>query len=212
VQHFESRNGNAKELTADSNSIEAELAEMARENPREAFDAVLRLYQADIRILMRRHFGNSVEADEVAQEVFVQIYQSMAKFRQEGSLRAWVMAIARNQILLYFRNETRRRRLTGVIVSPEILEIDATTTDADPFQHETAEAELHALQNCLQRLGDAPRGLVEAFYFQARSAESLAVENGQSAGAIRMMLMRIRKQLGKCIRMKLQLKYGGSHE
>ncbi len=115
-----------------------------------------------------RHFGNSAEADEVAQEAFVQIYQSMEKFRQEGSLRAWVMAIARNQILLYFRNETRRRRLTGPIIPPEILEIDVTTTDADPFQHETA-------------------------------------ENGQSAGAIRMMLMRIRKQLGKCIRTKLQL-------
>ena len=199
-------------MTADSNSIEAELAEVARENPREAFEAVLRLYQADIRILMRRHFGNSVEADEVAQEVFVQIYQSMAKFRQEGSLRAWVMAIARNQILLYFRNETRRRRLTGVIVPPEILEIDATTTNANPFQHETAEAELHALKDCLHRLDDAPRGLVEAFYFQTRSAESIAAENGQSAGAIRMMLMRIRKQVGKCIRMKLQLENGGSHE
>ena len=199
-------------MTADSNANEAELAEEARENPREAFEEVLRLYQADIRILTRRHFGNSVEADEVAQEVFVQIYQNMTKFRQEGSLRAWVMAIARNQILLYFRNETRRRRLTGVIIPPEILEIDATTTDADPFQHETAEAELHALRGCLQRLGDAPRGLVEAFYFQGQSAESLAAQNGQSAGAIRMMLMRIRKQLGKCIRAKLQLKNGESHE
>ena len=209
---LKSRYGNARELTADSNANEAQLAEEARENPREAFEEVLRLYQADVRILTRRHFGNSVEADEVAQEIFVQVYRSMAKFRQEGSLRAWVMAIARNQILLYFRNETRRRRLTGVIIPPEILEIDATTTDADPFQHETAEAELHALQDCLHRLGDAQRGLVEAFYFQGQSAETLSAENGQSSGAIRMMLRRIRKQLGKCIRMKLQLDNRGSHE
>jgi RNA polymerase sigma-70 factor (ECF subfamily) len=199
-------------LTADSNAIETELAEKARENPREAFEAVLRLYQADVRVLMRRHFGDSAAADEVAQEVFVQICQSMAKFRQEGSLRAWVMAIARNQILLHFRNETRRRRLTGVIIPPEILEIDATTTDADPFQHETAEAELHALQDCLHRLGDDPRALVKAFYFQGMSAESLAAEKGKNAGAIRMMLMRIRKQLGMCIRAKLSLDNGGSHE
>ncbi|TWU02849.1 ECF RNA polymerase sigma factor SigE [Stieleria varia] len=161
---------------------------------------------------MRRYFGNSAEADEVAQEVFVQVYQSMAKFRQEGSLRAWVMSIARNQILLYFRNETRRRRLTGVIIPPEILEIDATTTDADPFEHETADSELNALQDCLHRLGDKPRALVEAFYFQGTSAESLAAENGKNAGGIRMMLMRIRKQLGKCIRAKLNLENGGSHE
>ena len=209
---MESRHGNARELTSDSNASETELVEKARENPREAFEAVLRLYQADIRILTRRHFGNSAEADEVAQEVFVQVYQSMAKFRQEGSPRAWVMGIARNQILLHFRNETRRRRLTGMIIPPDILDIEATTFDVDPFQHLTADAELQALQDCIHRLGDTPRALVEAFYFQGVSAESLAADAGKNAGAIRMMLMRIRKQLGKCIRAKLQLKNGESHE
>lgn len=212
IQYSESRIRNGRELTADSDSIDAELAEKARENPREAFEAILRLYQADVRVLMRRHFGNSAEADEVAQEVFVQVYQSLTKFRQDGSLRAWVMAIARNQVLLYFRNETRRRRLTGIVIPPELLEIDATTNDADPFQHETAKAELHALQECLRRLGDDPRALVEAFYFQGTSAESLAAETGKNAGAIRMMLLRIRKQLGKCIRAKLSVGKGGSHE
>lgn len=199
-------------MTSDSNASETELVEKARENPREAFEAVLRLYQADIRILTRRYFGNSTEADEVAQEVFVQVYQSMAKFRHEGSLRAWVMGIARNQILLHFRNETRRRRLTGMIIPPDILEIEATTFDVDPFQHLTADLELQALEDCLHLLGDNPRALVDAFYFQGVSAESLAADAGKNAGAIRMILMRIRKQLGKCIRAKLQIKNGESHE
>lgn len=212
VHHGESGNGNARELTAHRNATETELAEKARENPREAFEGVLRLYQTDVRVLMRRHFGDSAEADEVAQEVFVQIYQSIDKFRQEGSLRAWVMAIAKNQILLYFRNETRRRRLTGLIIPPDILAINATSTDADPFNHGTAEAEVRALQDCLHRLGDRPRSLVEAFYFEGRSAEAIAAEHGKNAGAIRMLLLRIRKQLGKCIRMKFQLENGESHE
>lgn len=211
--HFESRNGNGRELTADSNDAsERELIEKARENPREAFESVLRLYQADIRILTRRYFGNSAEADEVAQEVFVQVYQSMAQFRQEGRLRAWVMGIARNQILLHFRNETRRRRLTGVIVPPDLLEINATSFAFDSFQLLTADAEIQALQECLDLLGDNPRALVDAFYFHGVSAESLAADAGKSAGAIRMMLMRIRKQLGKCIRAKLQHKNGESNE
>lgn len=190
--------------------METELLEKARENPREAFESVLRLYQADIRVLMRRHFGNSAEADEVAQEVFVQVYRSMSKFRQEGSLRAWVLAIARNQILLHLRNETRRKRLTGFTMPPELLEVGATTSDGDPFQHETAEAQLLALQDCLHRLGDQPRAMIEAFYFQGQPAESIATETGKNAGAIRMMLMRIRKQLGKCIRGKLSLEDRGN--
>ena len=199
-------------MTADSNAIETERSEKARENASEAFEDILRLYQADVRVLMRRHFGNSAEADEVAQEVFVQVYQSMAKFRQEGSVRAWVLAIARNQILLHFRNESRRRRLTGSAIPPELLEVGAVTAEADPFQHESADAELSALQDCLQRLDDQPRALVEAFYFQGQSAESIAEETKKNAGASRMMLMRIRKQLGKCIRGKLSLKNGETHD
>ncbi|MEZ6057882.1 MAG: sigma-70 family RNA polymerase sigma factor [Planctomycetaceae bacterium] len=199
-------------MTADGNAIEAELTEKVRECPSEAFEDIVRLYQADVRVLMRRHFGNSAAADEVAQEVFVQVYQCMANFRQEGSLRAWILGIARNQILLHLRNETRRRRLTGVIIPAEILEAGATTFDADPFQHETAGAELNALQDCLQHLGDRPRSLVESFYFQEKSAEEIAAETGKNAGAIRMMLMRIRKQLGKCIRGKLSLRNGKTHE
>lgn len=195
-------------MTADSKSLETELSEQARVNPREAFEAVLRLYQADVRVLMRRHFGNSAEADEVAQEVFVQVYQSMANYRHEGSLRAWVLAIARNQILLHLRNETRRKRLTGFPMPPELLEVGATTSDADPFQREAAAVQLHALQDCLRHLGDRSRAMVEAFYFQGQSAESIGTEAGKNAGAIRMMLMRIRKQLGKCIQSKLRFEVG----
>ena len=199
-------------MTSDLNAIEAELSEKARENPREAFEAVLRLYQADVRVLTRRHFGNSAEADEVAQEVFVQVYQSMANFRQEGSLRAWVLAIARNQILLHLRNETRRKRRTGFSMPPELLEAGVMTSDADPFQEDAAEMQLHALQDCLAILGDHPRALIDAFYFQGQAAESIAHETGKNAGAIRMMLMRIRKLLGECIRGKLGLRNGETHE
>lgn len=197
-------------MTADSNTLETSLSELARENPGEAFEAILRLYQTDVRVLTRRHFGSSAEADEVAQDVFVQIYQSMSKYRQEGGLRAWVLAIARNRIRLHIRNESRRRRHAGVIIPPELLEMGTARTDAEPFEHQSAQDELNALQDCLQRLGERPRALVDAFYFQRQSAESIAAAAGKNPGAIRMLLMRIRKQLGDCIRARLKVNDEGN--
>lgn len=41
--------------------------------------------------------GNQAEAQEVAQETFLAAYQGMAKFRAEGSVRAWLFGIARRQ-------------------------------------------------------------------------------------------------------------------
>lgn len=168
-----------------------------------SFEDIVRLYQADVRILARRHFGNPAEADDVAQEIFVQVYRGLSSFRGDSSVRTWILGIARNQIRLHIRNESRRRRRSEVVVSPELLESSATTEDVDPFQSSDAVEELDALRDCMNRLNERQRWFVESFYFQNQSAETIAAEVSQTSGAVRMLLMRIRKQLAECIRLKV---------
>lgn len=178
------------------------LEESARVDPRESFEDLVRHYQADVRILTRRHFGRSVEAEEVAQEVFVQVFRSLDSYRREGSVRAWVLGIARNQILAHIRNESRRKRRSAAVIPPEILNTHAVVED--PFAFEDAQRDLDALRGCLDLLDEKLRTVVDSFYFQQKTAESIASESNQSAGSVRMMLMRIRKRLAECIRRKQQ--------
>lgn len=158
------------------------------------------MYQADVRVMTRRHLNTFSAADEVAQEVFVQLFRSISGFRGDSSLRTWILGVTRNQIRLYLRNESRRKRRSATVMSPELLESEAVMTDHDPFYLEHATDELAALQNCLKKLGKRPRQIVEEFYFNKRSAESIAADRQQTAAAVRMLLMRVRKRLGECIR------------
>ena len=158
------------------------------------------MYQADVRIMTRRHLNNTIAADEVAQEVFVQLFRCIAGYRGDSSLRTWILGVTRNQIRLHLRNETRRIRRSATVMSPELLESEQAITDHDPFRHDDARHELTALQQCLKKLGERTRQVVEDFYFNKRSAESIAADRQQTPAAVRMLLMRVRKRLGECIR------------
>ena len=163
------------------------------------------MYQQDVRIMTRRHLRNPTAADDVAQEVFVQLFRSMAGFRGESSLRTWILGVTRNQIRVHLRNETRRKRRGATVMSPELLAAEEAIPDHDPFCFETAQDELAALQRCLEKLGAGPRQVVEDFYFNKRTAESIAEQRQQTPAAVRMLLMRVRRRLGECIRSHVQL-------
>ena len=198
-------------LSNDPSLDQSALVRRLRTGSREAFEELVRLYQADVRVMVRRHLGNTVEADEVAQEVFLQVFRGLATFRGEGSLRAWILGITRNQVRTHFRNKSRRKRHNEMLVSPELLAIQATIDDEDPFAFENARQDLRALEECLRRLEEGQRSVIHEFYFRKQSAESIARQLGQSAGAVRMLLLRIRKRLGKCIRKRLTTN-GGKHD
>lgn len=190
-------------MPADPKLIDSSAEEEIRKSANSSFEEIVRLHQADVRILVRRHFLSAAEADEVSQEIFVQVYRGLSRFRGDSSLRTWILGIARNQIRVHIRNETRRRRRSESIISPELLESSVTANDVDPFQNGNALEELDALRDCITRLSDRHRRLVELAYFERQSAEIIAADASLSPGAIRMSLMRIRKQLAACIRLKV---------
>jgi RNA polymerase sigma-70 factor (ECF subfamily) len=190
-------------LPADPKLIDSSAEEEIRKSANSSFEEIVRLHQADVRILVRRHFLSAAEADEVSQEIFVQVYRGLSRFRGDSSLRTWILGIARNQIRVHIRNETRRRRRSESIISPELLESSVTANDVDPFQNGNALEELDALRDCITRLSDRHRRLVELAYFERQSAEIIAADASLSPGAIRMSLMRIRKHLAACIRLKV---------
>ena len=162
------------------------------------------MYQADVRVMVRCHLGSTIAADEVAQEVFVQLFRSIGGFRGDSSLRTWILGVTRNQIRAFLRNESRRKRRTAVLISPELLESEQAIADHGPFHLKNAEHELTALRNCLKKLGARPREIVEDFYFKKVSTNSIAANQKQTPAAIRMLLMRVRKRLGKCIRSQIK--------
>lgn len=72
-----------------------------------------------------RFVGRVDEAEDLTQEVFIKVYQSLDRYRQsEGSFTTWLTTVARNQVIDNYRRrrEEKRRRLEN----PEILDVIAS--------------------------------------------------------------------------------------
>jgi RNA polymerase sigma-70 factor (ECF subfamily) len=61
-----------------------------------AFNALVRMYQARVFALVLRMLHNRAEAEDLAQEVFVQVFKAVGTFRGESKLSTWVYRIAIN--------------------------------------------------------------------------------------------------------------------
>ncbi len=70
--------------------------ERLRARDTRAFDQLVRAYQRRVFALVARMLGNPAEAEDVAQEVFVQVFRAVDQFRGESRFSTWIFRIAVN--------------------------------------------------------------------------------------------------------------------
>jgi RNA polymerase sigma-70 factor (ECF subfamily) len=74
-----------------------------------AFEELYKLHHRRVYAVCLRMTGNPAEAEDLSQEVFVQVFRKLDTFRGESSFTTWLHRLTVNQVLMNFR-KTRRRR------------------------------------------------------------------------------------------------------
>ena len=72
---------------------------------REAFAGLVEKYKQPVMNFVYRSLRDETEAEDLAQNVFLQVYKSRARYQQKAKFSTWLFTIARNLCL----NELRRR-------------------------------------------------------------------------------------------------------
>src|SRR5688572_3343021 len=75
---------------------------------RDAHEAIYRQYQRPVYTLIRRLIHRPAVADDLFQEVFVEILRSVSGFSGEGSFSGWVRTITVNKCLMHLRSPWHR--------------------------------------------------------------------------------------------------------
>lgn len=163
----------------------------------EAFAEIVRRYQADVRMFVSKWIQCPATADDIAQEVFVAAYQSLDRFDDWASLKSWLIGIAKNKARLHLRSEARRQNHESTLLVRQMQDWKAQKLEGE-LSAETAEQ--RSLAICIEKLAPESKRLVKSHYFDGHTLESIARESNRTSGSLRMMLMRIRRVLGKCIR------------
>jgi RNA polymerase sigma-70 factor (ECF subfamily) len=110
---------------------ETKLLESLIQGDPEAFDALIAAYQDRVVSTCARFVHNQEDAEDVAQDVFVEVYQSIAGFRGQSSLSTWIYRISVTKSLDFVRKMTRKKRM-GKVKRLFGLGSDDTHTSIDP--------------------------------------------------------------------------------
>lgn len=86
----------ADDHPADGHFEEPAFVARLRARDERAFDQLVRGFERRVYALVVRMLGNQAEAQDVAQEVFVQVFRAIEQFRGESKLSTWIFRIAVN--------------------------------------------------------------------------------------------------------------------
>jgi RNA polymerase sigma-70 factor (ECF subfamily) len=85
--------------------------ERSRNGDHTAFEELIKEHQQMIHALCFRMTGSTADADDLAQEAFIQCFQNLGSFRGDSRFSSWVYRIAMNQCLTWQKRCGRRERL-----------------------------------------------------------------------------------------------------
>ena len=78
------------------------LVQRLKEGSEDAFRELVSLYQNKVFNTCYGFVNNHADADDLAQEVFIEIYNSIKTFKENSSLSTWAYRIAVNKSLDFF--------------------------------------------------------------------------------------------------------------
>lgn len=158
------------------------------------FDAVLQETQPHIRAYIAGMGVPRHDVDDIAQDVYVELYRFADRIPADVPPKQWLKGIARNLCLNYFRRTSRRQRLQREALVEIFLQAER---DGDPALSEGPVR--RALDGCCEKLSPDSRRLLALRYEQELPSHIIAERLQSSAEAVRVALFRIRTVLKACI-------------
>ena len=175
---------------------------------RQLVDAVLSGDDSAYRVLVDRESGNVItlcrrilgdphEAEDVAQEAFLQAYRSLPTWRGDGPFGAWVWRIAMR--LSIARLKQRPRELQADPTRPAGWLVDPDPGD-DPVRRLLGEEQRQEVLAAIDTLPATQRQVVSLRFFSDQSLQQISQETGMPIGTVKSRLHRgllaLRRHLG----------------
>lgn len=136
-------------------------------------------------------------AQDVLQETVLLMWKKLDDFEKGTNFAAWAYRVAYWQTKAHLK-KVKRAGLTAF--DPEIMDLLSVSAEEslDGFDERH-----NALRVCIERLPTGDVAILQAHYQRNESAAVIAGRLGRTRDAIKQVLMRIRKQLRRCIERRL---------
>ncbi len=111
----------------------AELINKLKSGEEEAFRTVVNEYQRLILNCCFKFTKNAETSEDITQEVFIEVFRSVKKFRAESNLLTWIYRIAITKSLDYLKSQRRKKRFAAIksLFEEDGVETNIQSTDSE---------------------------------------------------------------------------------
>lgn len=150
-----------------------------------AFEGLVDRYRDKVFRLAFSYTRDRARAEELAQDVFVKIWQVLPRFDGRASVSTWLYAITRNTCLSALRYDALRR------TEP----LDEARERAGRLADAGTRAECLDVRRLVEGLPEPQRQVITLFYLEDRSLRDVAAMLGMPEGTVKSHLHRARRSL-----------------
>lgn len=177
---------------------EAELVTELQAGSETAFDWLVTHYHGPVYNLILGMLGDTADAADAAQEVFLKAFRGIRHFRQGSSLKTWLYRIAIREALnsrRWFKRHLQKN--VSIDAQPEdgFASIDVEDLSATPFDQLAAQEIQAAVQGALLQVPEVFRSAVILRDLEGLSYEEVAEVLDVSVGTVKSRILRGRRAL-----------------
>lgn len=163
----------------------------------QAFETLVARYQKPIVSFICRYVGDFYLAQDLAQEVFLRVFQAAPLFEPRGKVTNWVFKIAYN---LSANELKRRKRLNGVLDRISI-EGGCFMGSASPGPAETADRELEErMMSAIGRLPEKQRAALLLKITEDLSYQEIGAILNVTVSSVESLIFRARSRLKQLVK------------
>lgn len=162
-----------------------------------SFKEIVDAHQSKVINICYRFTSNVQDAEDISQDVFIEVYHSLDKFRAEASLSTWIYRIAVNKSLDFIKSKKRKKRFSfGKQTDSD--ELDNLPSDSpDPSAQIDDNTRRKFLAKALDDLPDKQRTAITLNKFENMSNSEIAGIMKIKVNAVDALLHRARQNLQK---------------
>lgn len=165
-----------------------------------AWEGLLKLHTRRVYNLCFRFTGRSVEAEDLTQEVFIKVFQTLASYDQaQGSFTTWLTRVTRNHLVDHYRR-TKRDRATASLDDEESgVEVRAAPGSGPQAGVESRERR-ELIQQGLDKLSPDLREAVILRDLHDMDYDEIARVLGVPSGTVKSRINRGRLELARVLK------------
>ncbi|MBR4827152.1 MAG: RNA polymerase sigma factor [Bacteroidales bacterium] len=143
------------------------------------FNELVKQYSEPLYWHVRAMVGSHEDADDLLQEIFIKVWNSLGSFRGDSDAFTWLWRIATNEAISHLRKARVRAALS-------FSRLDANAERvSDPNPYFDGDEAMRKLRKALLRLPDKQRTVFAMRYWEDLSYEQISEITGTSVGALK---------------------------